>query len=49
MRQAELPPGTLLFLLLNGLARSGELRGYEIANSKAQTLSKTRVYTARWS
>ena len=29
----EIPPGTLYMLILKTLARSGELHGYEIANS----------------
>lgn len=29
----EIPPGTLYMLILRTLARSGELHGYEIANS----------------
>src|SRR5208282_6633431 len=29
----EIPPGTLYLLILKTLARSGELHGYEIANS----------------
>jgi PadR family transcriptional regulator, regulatory protein PadR len=29
----EIPPGTLYLLILRTLARSGELHGYEIANS----------------
>jgi hypothetical protein len=32
MRENEIPPGTLYLLILRALARSGELRGYEIAN-----------------
>jgi len=29
----EIPPGTLYLLILRTLARSGQLHGYEIANS----------------
>jgi PadR family transcriptional regulator, regulatory protein PadR len=29
----EIPPGTLYLLILKTLARSGEMHGYEIANS----------------
>jgi PadR family transcriptional regulator PadR len=32
----EIPPGTLYLLILRTLARSGELHGYEIANSIQQ-------------
>jgi transcriptional regulator len=32
MHQDEIPPGTLYLLILKGLARGGELHGYEIAN-----------------
>ena len=33
MPRDEIPPGTLYLLILRTLARSGELHGYEIANS----------------
>lgn len=33
MNRDEIPPGTLYLLILNTLARSGEMHGYEIANS----------------
>ena len=33
MHRDEIPPGTLYLLILKTLARSGELHGYEIANS----------------
>lgn len=33
----EIPPGTLYLLILRTLARSGELHGFEIANSILQT------------
>jgi PadR family transcriptional regulator PadR len=33
----EIPPGTLYLLILKTLARSGELHGFEIANSILQT------------
>jgi PadR family transcriptional regulator PadR len=33
LHQDEIPPGTLYLLILKTLARSGELHGYEIANS----------------
>ena len=33
MHQDEIPPGTLYLLILRTLARSGEMHGYEIANS----------------
>lgn len=33
MHQDEIPPGTLYLLILKTLARSGEMHGYEIANS----------------
>jgi len=32
----EIPPGTLYLLILRTLARSGEMHGYEIANSIQQ-------------
>jgi transcriptional regulator len=32
----EIPPGTLYMLILNTLARHGELHGFEIANSIQQ-------------
>lgn len=33
MPRDEIPPGTLYLLILRTLARSGEMHGYEIANS----------------
>ena len=33
----EIPPGTLYLLILKTLARSGEMHGYEIANSIQRT------------
>ncbi|MGB7280790.1 MAG: PadR family transcriptional regulator [Candidatus Acidiferrum sp.] len=33
MHRDEIPPGTLYMLILKTLARSGEMHGYEIANS----------------
>lgn len=33
MNRDEIPPGTLYLLILKTLARSGEMHGYEIANS----------------
>jgi PadR family transcriptional regulator len=33
VRRDEIPPGTLYLLILRTLARSGELHGYEIAES----------------
>lgn len=33
MRRDEIPPGTLYLLILKTLARSGEMHGYEVANS----------------
>lgn len=33
MHRDEIPPGTLYLLILKTLARSGELHGYEMANS----------------
>ena len=33
MQRDEIPPGTLYMLILRTLARSGEMHGYEIANS----------------
>lgn len=36
MHHDEIPPGTLYLLILKTLARSGELHGYEIANSIEQ-------------
>ena len=36
MHRDEIPPGTLYLLILRTLARSGELHGYEIANSIQQ-------------
>ncbi|MCU1316082.1 MAG: transcriptional regulator, PadR-family [Candidatus Acidoferrum typicum] len=37
MHRDEIPPGTLYLLILRTLARSGEMHGYEIANSIRQT------------
>jgi len=37
LRSGEIPPGTLYLLILKTLARSGEMHGYEIANSIQQT------------
>jgi PadR family transcriptional regulator, regulatory protein PadR len=37
LRRDEIPPGTLYLLILKTLARSGEMHGYEIANSIQQT------------
>ena len=37
MHQDEIPPGTLYLLILRTLARSGEMHGYEIANSIHRT------------
>ncbi len=37
MSRDEIPPGTLYLLILKTLARSGELHGYEIADSIQQT------------
>ena len=36
MHRNEIPPGTLHLLILRTLARSGEMHGYEIANSVQQ-------------
>ena len=36
MARDEIPPGTLYMLILKTLARSGQLHGYEIANSIQQ-------------
>jgi PadR family transcriptional regulator len=36
LNRDEIPPGTLYLLILKTLARSGELHGYEIANSIQQ-------------
>ena len=36
MHGDEIPPGTLYLLILRTLARSGEMHGYEIANSIQQ-------------
>ncbi len=33
MQPNEIPPGTLYLLILKTLARSGEMHGYQIANS----------------
>jgi PadR family transcriptional regulator, regulatory protein PadR len=33
MRREDIPPGTLYMLILKTLERSGEMHGYEIANS----------------
>ncbi len=33
MHPHEIPPGTLYLLILRNLARSGQMHGYEIANS----------------
>ena len=33
LRRDEIPPGTLYLLILRTLARSGEMHGYQIANS----------------
>ena len=37
LHRDETPPGTLYLLLLKTFARSGEMHGYEIANSIQQT------------
>ena len=37
MHRDEIPPGTLYLLILKTLARSGEMHGYEIANSIQRT------------
>jgi len=39
LHRDEIPPGTLYLLILRTLARSGEMHGYEIANS-IQRISK---------
>ena len=36
LHRDEIPPGTLYLLILKTLARSGEMHGYEIANSIQQ-------------
>jgi len=36
LHRDEIPPGTLYLLILRTLARSGEIHGYEIANSIQQ-------------
>ena len=36
LNRDEIPPGTLYLLILRTLARSGQLHGYEIANSIQQ-------------
>jgi PadR family transcriptional regulator, regulatory protein PadR len=36
LHRNEIPPGTLCLLILRTLARSGEMHGYEIANSIQQ-------------
>jgi PadR family transcriptional regulator, regulatory protein PadR len=36
LHRNEIPPGTLHLLILRTLARSGEMHGYEIANSVQQ-------------
>ena len=36
MHRDEIPPGTLYLLILKTLARSGQMHGYEIANSIEQ-------------
>jgi len=36
LHRDEIPPGTLYLLILRTLARSGEMHGYEIANSIQQ-------------
>jgi transcriptional regulator len=36
LQRDEIPPGTLYMLILRTLARSGEMHGYEIANSIEQ-------------
>ena len=33
LHRGEIPPGTLYLLIMKTLARSGEIHGYEIANS----------------
>ena len=37
LHRDEIPPGTLYLLILKTLARSGEMHGYEIANSIQET------------
>jgi len=37
LHRDEIPPGTLYLLILKTLARSGEMHGYQIANSIQRT------------
>jgi PadR family transcriptional regulator, regulatory protein PadR len=37
LHRDEIPPGTLYLLILRTLARSGQMHGYEIANSIQRT------------
>jgi len=37
LHRDQIPPGTLYLLILKTLARSGEMHGYEIANSIQRT------------
>ena len=38
LHRDEIPPGTLYLLILKTLARSGEMHGYEIANSDRKSV-----------
>ena len=40
MQPDEIPPGTLYLLILKTLARSGEMHGYQIANSIQRILRR---------
>src|SRR6516164_10177396 len=52
LHRDEIPPGTLYLLILKTLARSGEMHGYEIANSIQRIsyavfcLKKNKLYPA---
>jgi ABC-type lipoprotein release transport system permease subunit len=47
LHRNEIPPGTLLLLILRTLARSGEMHGYEIANSIQQILMASLLFEVK--
>jgi ABC-type lipoprotein release transport system permease subunit len=47
LHRNEIPPGTLHLLILRTLARSGEMHGYEIANSIQQILMASLLFEVK--
>jgi ABC-type lipoprotein release transport system permease subunit len=47
LHRNEIPPGTLYLLILRTLARSGEMHGYEIANSIQQILMASLLFEVK--